>query len=108
MAFCRGGSASCIDLLCDLGAHFKLCIFVAYIIDWQKFLCHRFMVSDQQKGAIMSKQTHIEALQERHQSLEAAVKEARNAASTDALMLSDLKRRKLALKDEIERLQKVH
>lgn len=56
----------------------------------------------------MSKQTHIEALQERHQSLEAAVKEARNAASTDALMLSDLKRRKLALKDEIERLQKVH
>ena len=56
----------------------------------------------------MSKQTHIEALQNRHQVLEAQLKEAANASSIDTLELTELKRKKLALKDEIERLQMVH
>ncbi|MEM1366350.1 MAG: DUF465 domain-containing protein [Pseudomonadota bacterium] len=56
----------------------------------------------------MSKQTHIEALQSRHKHLEAQLKESAQASSTDALRLTELKRRKLALKDEIERLQSVH
>jgi hypothetical protein len=56
----------------------------------------------------MSKQPHIEALQERHQALESALKEASNARSTDALELSDLKRQKLLLKDKIEKLQGMH
>ncbi|MEN0086910.1 MAG: DUF465 domain-containing protein [Pseudomonadota bacterium] len=56
----------------------------------------------------MSKQTHIEALQSRHQTIEAQLKEVAQASSIDTLRLTELKRRKLALKDEIERLQSVH
>ncbi|MEO0635062.1 MAG: DUF465 domain-containing protein [Pseudomonadota bacterium] len=56
----------------------------------------------------MSKQTHIEALESRHQSLEDQLKEVARASSADTLRLSELKRRKLALKDEIERLRSLH
>ncbi|MEO0497125.1 MAG: DUF465 domain-containing protein [Pseudomonadota bacterium] len=56
----------------------------------------------------MSKQTHIEALQNRHQHLESQLKEVAQASSVDTLRLTELKRRKLALKDEIERLQSIH
>lgn len=56
----------------------------------------------------MSKQMHIETLQSRHQSLEAQLKEVAQAASIDSVRLTELKRRKLALKDEIERLQSIH
>ncbi|MEE4209004.1 MAG: YdcH family protein [Parvularcula sp.] len=52
----------------------------------------------------MSIQARLETLAERHQALEAALNEERRHAALDELKISDLKRKKLALKDEIATL----
>lgn len=58
----------------------------------------------------MTVETHLAELERRHHALEIEIAEALNHPSTDSLALSELKRRKLLLKDEIERLKgaKVH
>lgn len=53
----------------------------------------------------MTKQAHIAELERRHQALEDEIAEALLHSSTDDLKVVDLKRRKLHLKDEIERLR---
>jgi len=52
----------------------------------------------------MAKSDHIAALEQRHQALEKEIAEALTHKSSDDLMIVDLKRRKLHLRDEIERL----
>lgn len=52
----------------------------------------------------MSVQTHIEELQRRHAALEKQLEEASQHPSVDDTMISELKRRKLLLKDEISKL----
>ncbi len=47
---------------------------------------------------------HLAELKRRHKALEEQIADALNHHSTDDLMVSDLKRRKLHLKEEIERL----
>lgn len=53
----------------------------------------------------MSIELHLVELERRHHALDLEIEEALNHPSTDMLALSELKRRKLLLKDEIERLK---
>jgi hypothetical protein len=53
----------------------------------------------------MSIESHLAELERRHHALELEIEEALNHPSIDALELSELKRRKLLLKDEIVRLK---
>ena len=53
----------------------------------------------------MSIQTHLAELELRHRALESEIAEAQQHPSTDDLTIHELKRRKLHLKDEIERLR---
>jgi hypothetical protein len=53
----------------------------------------------------MSMQTHLAELEKRHQALEQEIFEAQMHPSTDGLKIAELKRRKLQVKDEIERLR---
>jgi hypothetical protein len=50
---------------------------------------------------------HLTDLKRRHKELEDEITDALRHRSNDDLMISDLKRRKLHLKEEIERLRKV-
>lgn len=54
----------------------------------------------------MSLETHIAELQKKHGEIERQIDEAMAHPSTDTLEISKLKRRKLAIKDEIVRLEK--
>jgi hypothetical protein len=58
----------------------------------------------------MNLESHLAELVRRHEALERELVEALSHPSTDALVLSELKRKKLLLKDEIARLsdQSVH
>ena len=53
----------------------------------------------------MSMESHLAELERRHHALDLEIEEALNHPSTDTLALSELKRRKLLLKDEIARLR---
>lgn len=53
----------------------------------------------------MSIQSHLAELQRRHAALEAEIRDALAHPSMDSLQIADMKRRKLVLKDEINRLQ---
>ena len=53
----------------------------------------------------MTMQSHLAELERRHQALEREIEDAMNHPSTDALALTELKRRKLQLTDEIARLK---
>ena len=53
----------------------------------------------------MNMESHLAELERRHQALEREIEEALHHPSMDTLILSELKRRKLLLKDEIEKLK---
>jgi len=53
----------------------------------------------------MSIQTHLVELELRHKALESELAEAQQHLSIDDLKILEIKRRKLHLKDEIERLR---
>lgn len=53
----------------------------------------------------MSLQTHLSELERRHEALEREIQDAISHPSTDDLRVVELKRRKLHLKDEINRLR---
>jgi hypothetical protein len=53
----------------------------------------------------MAIQAHLAELERRHQALEEEITEALAHPSADDLKVTELKRRKLLLKDEIERLR---
>ena len=59
-----------------------------------------------QEKHTMAVQSHIESLKLRHQELESRLTEMMNMASADRDDISDLKRKKLHLKDRIESLTK--
>jgi hypothetical protein len=50
-------------------------------------------------------ETHLVELEKRHEALERQLEEAMAHPGVDTLTLSELKRKKLSLKDEIERLK---
>ena len=53
----------------------------------------------------MAIESHLAELERRHEALEAEISEALAHPSTDGLKIVELKRRKLHVKDEIERLK---
>ena len=53
----------------------------------------------------MSLQTHLAELERRHQALEREIQTAALHPATSDQMLAELKRRKLHLKDEIQKLR---
>lgn len=53
----------------------------------------------------MSLESHLDELRRKHGDIEREIVHAMNHPSVDDLDIVDLKRRKLALKDEIEKLQ---
>ena len=53
----------------------------------------------------MSIQAHLAELERKHRALEDEITEAMTHPSTDGLVIAELKRRKLQVKDEIARLR---
>jgi hypothetical protein len=53
----------------------------------------------------MTIQAHLAELERKHRALEDEIAEAMTHPSTDGLVIAELKRRKLQVKDEIERLR---
>ncbi|MDJ0613626.1 MAG: DUF465 domain-containing protein [Rhizobiaceae bacterium] len=53
----------------------------------------------------MAVQSHIESLKMRHQELETKLEEMMAMTSVDEVGISDIKRKKLQIKDRIEELQ---
>ncbi len=53
----------------------------------------------------MSVESHLSELVRRHQAIEQAIMAEETHPSTDELKLHELKRKKLSLKDEIERIR---
>jgi hypothetical protein len=53
----------------------------------------------------MAIEQHLAELEKRHQALEQEINEALTHPSADGLEIAELKRRKLHVKDEIERLK---
>lgn len=53
----------------------------------------------------MSIESHLAELERRHAALETKIKEATIHPSSDSLAIAEMKRRKLQLKDEINRLR---
>lgn len=56
----------------------------------------------------MALASHLEELQRKHGDIEREIDEAQTHPSADELQITALKRRKLALKDEIEKLKTRH
>lgn len=56
----------------------------------------------------MSVGAHLTELRKKHQALETQVEDAHRSPSTDDLMIRSLKKEKLRLKEEIQRLEAVH
>ena len=54
----------------------------------------------------MTQQSHLAELERKHQALEREIQDAMSHPGTDDLKLAELKRRKLQLKDEIEKLRR--
>lgn len=53
----------------------------------------------------MAIESHLAELEKRHESLKLEINEALTHPSTDDLEIAELKRRKLLIKDEIERIR---
>lgn len=53
----------------------------------------------------MSMQSHLSELERRHAEMERRIEDALLHPSTDSLELADMKRKKLKIKDEIERIR---
>jgi hypothetical protein len=53
----------------------------------------------------MSLQAHLTELEKRHRAIERELQSALSKPSSDDLRLAELKRKKLQLKDEIERIR---
>lgn len=52
----------------------------------------------------MSLSSHLQELKRKHQTLSEAVEEAQRAPSIDGLQIAEMKKQKLRLKEEIERI----
>lgn len=53
----------------------------------------------------MALETHIESLEQKHQALEEKLADLTNSPSISGTVLTEVKRKKLQLKDQIEKLR---
>jgi hypothetical protein len=70
----------------------------------ERSLCHNFVVVSHRSGS-MSIDSHLSELVRRHQAIEEAIMAEENHPASDDIRIHELKRKKLHLKDEIERLK---
>jgi hypothetical protein len=63
------------------------------------------VVSNLERIDPMSLQNHLAELERRHKAIEKELEHAKHHPATDDLDMVELKRKKLALKDEIEKLR---
>jgi len=61
------------------------------------------MAFSHETGENLSTQSHVHALQSKHAGLEAQLRDEMNRPSPDTALVQSLKKRKLALKEEIAR-----
>jgi hypothetical protein len=54
----------------------------------------------------MALESHLEELSEKHRKLEVVIEQEEQHANLDSLRITDLKRQKLKLKDEINKMKK--
>jgi hypothetical protein len=73
----------------------------------QKAVSHSLSCQDFNKEFCMSLETHLAALEQRHDALDKEIEKALVHPAIDELKLAELKRRKLQLKDEIFKLRGV-
>jgi len=64
-----------------------------------------FVVQQLEKGVAMTTESHIAALERRHQELEQQIEREMQHVAQNDMLISSLKRRKLEVKDELARLQ---
>jgi hypothetical protein len=57
------------------------------------------------KGAVMTTEGHIAALERRHRELERQIEDEMGHISHDDMVIAALKRKKLEIKDELQKLQ---
>jgi hypothetical protein len=69
-------------------------------------LCHTHIIQQLCGVVRMSLQAHLAELERKHQALEKEIEAERLHPGSDDLKLVELKRKKLILKDEIEKLRK--
>nr|WP_222042230.1 DUF465 domain-containing protein [Rhizobium laguerreae] len=62
----------------------------------------------EKRSDVLTVQSHFEALARKHANLERQLSEAISSPSTDDATISEIKRRKLSLKDQIEGLRTRH
>ena len=68
-------------------------------------LCHNFVAGRPLGSRPMSIDSHLSELVRRHQAIEEAILAEENHPASDDIKVHELKRKKLQLKDEIERLK---
>ncbi len=68
-------------------------------------LCHNFVAQDHQGVVPCRLISHLSELVRRHQAIEEAILAEANHPASDDIKVHELKRKKLQLKDEIERLK---
>ena len=59
---------------------------------------------DHEKEYAMSLSSHLQELKRKHQTLSEAVEDAQRSPGVDGLRIAELKKQKLRLKEEIERI----
>jgi hypothetical protein len=69
------------------------------------FGCVKLGASQQGGLSLMAMETHLAELERRHKALEREIEDALHHPGVDTLALTELKRKKLVLKDEIARLK---
>jgi len=75
--------------------------------DTKKNLWQTFAVRLEKKETRMSVESHLAELQRRHEALKNQIEEAITHPGADSLEITEMKRRKLQIKDEITRLKTV-
>ena len=76
--------------------------------DTNRNSCINTVTRAKKKEKPMSLSSHLQELRKKHQTLSAEVDEAQRTLSFDDLQLSALKKQKLKIKEEIERLSHAH
>ncbi len=77
------------------------------VFDTKENLWQTFAVRLEEKEARMSVESHLAELQRRHEALKREIEEATGHPGTNDLEITEMKRRKLQIKDEITRLRTV-
>jgi hypothetical protein len=76
-------------------------------IDSLRAACHAALPGAKPIGEdSMSMTSHLSALEQKHEALEREIEDELSHANANTLRVSELKRQKLKLKDEINRLRK--